>query len=97
MEALARAKKLIKDVPLTDKTRFFLLVGRERRVCVDQSRIMEVGKAMRDPDLMVQYLGTAERGNVHQHRVDQSSGSQLRYVTDKLLSYCRFSSCFCQM
>ncbi len=42
---------------LKDSTRFYVLIGRERQVCVDQSRLIKVGKAMRDKELSVQYLG----------------------------------------
>ena len=44
-----KAKRLIKQTPLKDTSRFYLLIGRERQVCVDQSRLIKVGKAMRDP------------------------------------------------
>ena len=54
-----KAKKLIKQTPLTDATRLYLLVGRERQVCIDQSRLVRVGKAMRDRELSIQYLGMA--------------------------------------
>lgn len=37
-----KAKKLIKQTPLTDTTRFYVLIGRERQVCVDQSRLIRV-------------------------------------------------------
>jgi hypothetical protein len=56
----AKAPKKKSSVPQTDLedvTRFYLLVGRERQVCVDQSRLIKVGKAMRDRELSVQYLG----------------------------------------
>lgn len=55
-----KAKKLIRQTALKDTTRFYLLVGRERQVCVDQSRLIKVGKAMRDKELTVQYLGILE-------------------------------------
>lgn len=54
---VAASRKLIKRVKLTDSSRHYLLVGGKREVRVDQSRLLIVGKAMRDPALSVQYLG----------------------------------------
>ncbi|AXI55004.1 hypothetical protein C1J05_11330 [Sulfitobacter sp. JL08] len=48
-----------KQIKLKDPDRRYLLVGGERQVCVDQSRLLQVGKAMNDRDLMVQYFGVA--------------------------------------
>ena len=53
-----KVKKAIGQTKLADTSRFYLLIGRERQVCVDQSRLIKVGKAMRDRELAVQYLGT---------------------------------------
>ncbi|MCT4554789.1 MAG: hypothetical protein N4A53_08900 [Pelagimonas sp.] len=58
---VAASRKLIKKVELTDSHRHYLLVGGKREVRVDRSRLLKVGKAMRDPDLMVQYLGGKSR------------------------------------
>lgn len=58
-----REKEPIKKLALTDTTRFYLLVGRERQACVDQSRLIKVGKAMRDRELSVQYLGVLPAAN----------------------------------
>lgn len=55
------AAKKAPQVRLTDTTRFYALIGRERRACVPQSKLVVIGKAMRDPELRVQYLGTMER------------------------------------
>lgn len=54
---VAASRELIKKVELTDPNRHYLLVGGKREVCVDQSRLLKVGRAMRDPELMVRYLG----------------------------------------
>lgn len=57
---VATAKKKIKlRFPFTDTSRRYryLLIARGKQVCVDQSRLLPVGKAMRDPSLIVQYLG----------------------------------------
>ena len=56
---VAASRKLIKKVELTDPSRHYLLVGGKREVRVDQSRLLKVGKAMRDPELTVQYLGAS--------------------------------------
>ena len=58
----AAANRLIKQrFELTDcyDGRHYLLVGRKRAVRIGQSRLLKVGNAMRDPELMVQYLGSA--------------------------------------
>ncbi|MFY0661458.1 MAG: hypothetical protein JXR15_13275 [Shimia sp.] len=53
-----RAKSKIKlRFPLTDSDRRYLLIAGDRQVCINQSCLLKVGKAMRDPKLMVQYLG----------------------------------------
>jgi len=55
---IAKAKKKIKlRFPLADPDRRYLLIARGKQVCVDQSHLLPVGKAMRDHALMVQYLG----------------------------------------
>ena len=56
---VAASRKLIKKVKLTDPNRHYLLAGGKREVRVDQSRLLKVGKAMRDPDLVVRYLGAS--------------------------------------
>ena len=56
---VAASRKLIKKVELSDPNRHYLLVGGKREVRVDQSRLLSVGKAMRDPELTVQYLGAS--------------------------------------
>lgn len=54
-----KAKSKIKPrFPLADPDRRYLLIAGDRQVCVDQSRLLSVGKAMREPELVVQYLGT---------------------------------------
>lgn len=60
-ENIAVAKRLIKQrFKLTDdNVRHYLLVGRKRVVRINQSGLLKVGKAMRDRELMVQYLGSA--------------------------------------
>lgn len=55
------ARKLIKAVELTDPHRHYLLAGGKREVRVDQSRLLKVGRAMRDPEMVVQYLGGTNR------------------------------------
>jgi len=61
---VAKAKKKIKPrFPLSDPKRRYILIAGDRQVCVDQSRLLPVGKAMRDRVLMVQYLG--ERDTIH--------------------------------
>lgn len=60
---VAKAKKKIKQrFPLKDTERLYLLTARGREVCVDQSRLLRVGKVMKDRDLSVQYLGSARGG-----------------------------------
>jgi hypothetical protein len=60
---VAKAKRLIAQLfPLTDATRLYLLKGREREFVVDQARLLRVGKAMRDRELTVQYLGASNIG-----------------------------------
>ena len=58
---VAASRKLIKKVELTDSNRHYLLVGGKREVRVDQSRLLKVGRAMRDPETVVRYLGGTNR------------------------------------
>ena len=42
-------------IRLKDKSRLYLVIGHDRIVCVDQSRLLAVGKAV--PNASVQYAG----------------------------------------
>lgn len=49
--------KLKQRFPLSDPNRQYLLLGEQRRVCVDQQRLLTVARAMGEHGLIVQYLG----------------------------------------
>lgn len=57
---IKKAKTKIKlRFPLKDPNRRYLLIAGDRQACVDQAKLLSVGKAMRDPELVVQYLGSS--------------------------------------